>query len=586
MAYLQATNGPAAGTRYDLTGPKHVLGRHPDCDIIVDVGAVSRHHAVITAAAEQVFVEDLKSRNGTFVNGQATQGRFELSPGDKIQICDVIFDFLSEHAPAVEPGRETTRDPGTETLLSSSVCTPALLVDDDPETGTSTIMSKLEVSSASGVVQVSASADVKLAALLEITQSMGKALGLDEVLPQVLNSLFKIFVQADRGFIVLKAADGALIPRWTKTRREDDDEAIRISRTIINQVIDSQEAILSADAASDSRFEMSQSIADFRIRSMLCAPLVTSDGTALGALQIDTLDQRSRFQAEDLEVLASVASQAAIAIDNAQLHEYALHQRALERDLELASAVQEGFLPDCSPDIEGLRFYDFYNAAGSVGGDYYDYIELSGNRLAIVVADVVGHGVAAALLMAKLSAEVQVALVSGAAPSEAMNRLNSRLSKDGVSDRFVTMVVVVMQLDTDEFTVVNAGHMTPIVRRSGGEIEEVGEPEVGIPLGIIDDFEYEQCTASLAANELMVLYTDGINEAMDPDGQLYGIERIHAQISGDISDVERLGAKVIDDVNGFMGGQDQNDDMCLVCVARGGEPKAGISSQEQEVSSG
>jgi len=120
------------------------------------------------------------------------------------------------------------------------------------------------------------------------------------------------------------------------------------------------------------------------------------------------------------------------------------------------------------------------------------------------------------------------------------------------------------------------------VRRTGGEIEEVGEPEVGIPLGIIDDFEYEQCTASLAANELMVLYTDGINEAMDPDGQLYGIERIHAQISGDISDVERLGAKVIDDVNGFMGGQVQNDDMCLVCVARGGEPKAGIAESRNK----
>ena len=121
--------------------------------------------------------------------------------------------------------------------------------------------------------------------------------------------------------------------------------------------MDSKEAILSADAASDERFEMSQSIADFRIRSMMCAPLLDSEGKAFGALQIDTLDQRQRFTKEDLELLVSTASQAALAIQQAQLHEQALVQKEMERDMKLAREVQHGFLPDKRPEIAGLRVF-------------------------------------------------------------------------------------------------------------------------------------------------------------------------------------------------------------------------------------
>ena len=175
------------------------------------------------------------------------------------------------------------------------------------------------------------------------------------MLPQVLKSLFKIFVQADRGFIVMETPDGKLVPRWVRVRREDVNDTLRISRTIIRQVMEAKEAILSADAASDERFEMSQSIADFRIRSMMCAPLMDNEGNAFGALQIDTLDQRHRFTKEDLELLVSTASQAAIAIQNAQMHEAALRQRELARDMQLANEVQHGFLPEKRARARGLR---------------------------------------------------------------------------------------------------------------------------------------------------------------------------------------------------------------------------------------
>ncbi len=407
MFYLLANNGPQQGRRYDLKGDKYVLGRHPDCDIVIEVGAVSRNHCQIVRDGGGYALEDLGSRNGTFVNDESpkVEGKRPLRLGDVLRVCEVSFTYLSD---VPSPGDGHGNAPaGPLNKMIDGAGLGAFLVDDDKTPG-STVMSKLDVSSSSrGGLHVSASPEVKLAAMIEITQNLSRVLALDEVLPQVLKSLFKIFVQADRGFIVLETPEGKLIPRWVRLRREDASDTLRISRTIIRHVMDSKEAIISADAAGDERFEMSQSIADFRIRSMMCAPLLDSEGKAFGALQIDTLDQRKRFQDEDLELLVSTASQAAIAIQNAQLHESALRQREMERDMQLAHDVQHGFLPEQHPNLPGYEFFDYYQPADQIGGDYFDYIPLPDGRVAIVVADVVGHGVAAALLMAKLSAEAR-----------------------------------------------------------------------------------------------------------------------------------------------------------------------------------
>jgi len=442
-----------------------------------------------------------------------------------------------------------------------------ILVDDESDSASSTIMSKLDVSSNRKGAQIQASPEAKLSALVEITQSLGKAISLDAVLPQVLTSLFKIFIQADRGFIVLRDENDNLVPRWTEVRRKDTDDTIRISRTIVNQVMDSQEAILSADAASDERFEMSQSIADFRIRSMMCAPLVDSDGSSRGVIQIDTLDQRKRFTAEDLEVLVAVAGQAAIAIDNAQMHETALAQKEVQRDLELATEVQRGFLPETPPALNGYDFYDYYKPANHIGGDYFDYITLPDGRVAIIVADVVGHGIAAALMMAKLSAEAKFSLASIPHAGNAISRLNNTLSKWPL-DRFVTLIMGVIDPKTNEMVVVNAGHMTPLVRHANGTVSEPGEEEAGPPLGIIEDLEYEQITITIEPGDVITMYTDGLNEAMDEKDECYGIERIRDIVDSGSENVNEMGGKIIEDVVKFVGQGPQTDDMCLVCLRR------------------
>lgn len=569
-AFLIARNGPARGQRYTLND-ESVLGRQPGCDVLIDVGAVSRRHAKILREGDDYYLEDLQSRNGTFLNDQRIEFRRVLKHNDQIRVCDVEYVFQFDPPPK-DAGRQTDEfasdaAPGSQGLLEGSNCSTFLVDDVDTVNSSSTIMSKVDVTSTARGVQVTATAETRLKALIEITQNMGRAVGLDDVLPKVLTSLFKIFIQADRGFIVLETPEGVLAPRWAQARR-GDGETIRISRTIVRQAMETKEAILSADAASDVRFEMSQSIADFRIRSMMCAPLIAADGRAFGALQIDTLDQRSRFTKEDLEVLAGVATQAAIAIENAQLHEQALARKELERDLDLARQVQHGFLPAARPALAGYTFYNYYKPANHVGGDYFDYVQLPDGRLAIIVADVVGHGVAAALLMAKLASEMRFSLATHRSPGQALKDLNDHFSKLELEERFVTLVMCVLDPQNHEVTMVSAGHMPPIVRGSRGEVREIGDEAVGLPLGIIEGMDYDEAKFTVQPGEIVLLYTDGVTEAMNLQDDEYTIPQLKKMIARPAESIDSLAETILTDVRRHMGQRAQYDDMCLVAFGR------------------
>jgi serine phosphatase RsbU (regulator of sigma subunit) len=408
---------------------------------------------------------------------------------------------------------------------------------------------------------------MKLRAMIEISHSLSKSVRLEDVLPKLLDSLLKIFPQADRAFVVLRSAvSGLLVPRAMRHRRPHMEEQIRISRSILDEAIKTKEAILSAD----TRFDTSQSIADLRIHSVMCAPLVDNEGNALGALQIEAMDARHRFREEDLQVLASVASQAAIAVDNAQMHERALKQGAVERDLELAHKVQRGLLPSAPPILPDYFFFDFYESANQVGGDYYDYVELPGSRLAVVLGDVSGKGVSAALVMAKLSGEVRYCLAAQPDPAEAVCQINANFCRSGWDDRFVTFVLAVLDPKRHEVCIVNAGHMPPFVRHSSGMVESIGDEQSGIPLGVDFNYRYEKYTLSLSPGECVVAFTDGFSEAMNAQGELYGLARLQTQVATPGVAVTALGRQILEDVKKFVGGHPQSDDMCLTCFGRSG----------------
>jgi serine phosphatase RsbU (regulator of sigma subunit)/pSer/pThr/pTyr-binding forkhead associated (FHA) protein len=560
MAALQTIEGLESGQVFPLEKDSIILGRHPECDIVLDSGAVSRQHARVFQDGGRFYVQDLHSRNGTYLNGKPVVQRQLLHEHDRLAICDIVFAFHHGEADLDLP-QSGPEDP---TSLTTTI-----MVDDELIEGNSTVMSRLDISSGSSSLRLEVNPETKLRALMEISRNLGRALSVGEVLPNLLESLFSIFVQADRGFVVLRdPVTGRLMPKAVRHRSATLAGKIRLSRTIINGVMHTKEAILSADAASDARFDMAESIADFQIRSMMCAPLVNTENQVLGVIQIDALDPRKRFSREDLDVLASVACQAAIAVENAQLHERAVRERELQRELNIAHEVLRRLLPESSPEVSHYDFFEYYEPANQLGGDYYDYVPLSGGRLAVVVADVSGKGIPASLLMARLSADVRYCLASNPVPADAVGHLNRVFCGSGWDDRFVTLVLSVLDPARHELTIVNAGHLPPLLRHEGGVSDAVCDADSRMPLGVDREEKYVQTVRPLKPGDCLALYTDGITEAMDEQDELYGFDRLRSCLAAAPAETEVLGQAVLDDVKLFAGGRPQSDDICLVCVGR------------------
>ncbi len=559
MAVLRAVKGLTPGQIFPLERPTAILGRHPNCDIVLEQKAVSRQHARILRIDGKHYIEDLRSRNGTFVNDQLVQGRRLLRDGDRVRICDLEFVFHEGSAEEAAAAWEQE-----EGLQSST-----MLIEEGQTLAPGTLMSRLDLSTGPSSLSLTARPEAKLRALLQISQQVGKALGLSETLTKLLETLFTIFLQADRGIVLLQdARTGRLVPKAVLFRHQPAEMPIRISRTIVQYVLETKQAILSADAMMDDRFNLSDSIVDFRIRSVMCAPMVGFSGQALGIIQIDTQDPRQRFSHEDLELLASVACQAAVLVENARLQEIALQERVYERELAVAHEVQQGFLPAGRPQVPGYEFFDYYMPAKQLGGDYFDYVELSGGRVAVFVADVSGKGVPAALLVARLSAELHYCLAMEVDPAEALARLNRFFCEQRWEGRFVTCVLAILDPSRHELTLLNAGHLPPVFRQVDGQIYTLGEEIVQLPLGVESRTCYEKQNVPLRPGDLVLIFTDGVLDAMNPAGQFYGRDRLIHTVASAPPAVEALIEALVEDLHQFVGPQPPTDDICMTCFTR------------------
>ena len=218
--------------------------------------------------------------------------------------------------------------------------------------------------------------------------------------------------------------------------------------------------------------------------------------------------------------------------------------------------------------MPGYCFFDYYQSARQVGGDYYDYVLLPDDRFAVIVGDVAGKGVSAALLMARLSSDVRFLLASEDDPAVAVEKINAGFSNADWQDKFVTMIVAVVDPKSNQLSLVNAGHMAPLLRRNGGIVEAVSEETAGLPLGVAADIQYEAVHRTLEPGDFVTIFTDGFSEAMNADRELYGLERLMEQVSSSAVDVTDLGRHILDDVRKFVDGYAQSDDMCLACFGR------------------
>lgn len=584
MAVLEVLKGKTPGRLIEVQVERTVFGRHPNCQVVLENAAISRYHAQIVEVHGDFFVEDLRSRNGTQVNDETIDGRQQLKDRDVIRVCDFAFRFHltpPSDSQLLKPGeivgddglmvgpRTSFKDSARETMPEeeNSSSTPIARIEDDDR---SSIISTLDAGSSSSDLRLNVKPEVKLKAILEISKSLSGSLSLDQVLDKTLEGLFRIFHQADEGFIMLREEEKKkLVVKATKTRHKTtDDDQVHVSMTIVRKALETSEGILSANALEDSRFKASESLSSLRIRSMICAPLVSKELGPLGVIQITTNDVGAQFRNEDLDLLISVAMQVALSVENAYLFHQSVKQRDLERDLEFATQVQLGFLPHSRPKLQGFEFADYYEPAQRVGGDYFDYIDLPHGRVAIALADVAGKGVPAALLMARLYSSVRYHLISQPDAAAAMASLNSEISVSGLGHRFITCLIMIIDPESNQVSLVNAGHLAPLRRDNAGKITAIGASESGMPLGILADQKFEQSKYDLLPGESWLVFTDGVTEAMRSPKEIYGNKRLTDLFASAPAKIEEVVQAVVADVEAFVRGRPQSDDICMVGFQR------------------
>ncbi len=563
MAFLKRANGETAGQIIELKADRNVIGRSPEhCHVVLDPNGVSRRHAEIYRKAEEFYLSDLNSRNMTKVNNTKVIPGVDhrLSPGDRINICDVEFLFyprLPSDVPEKEPGN--------------------IMIVNEGDSQDSPQLQTLDASRSSAQASM-VKPEVKLKAILEIARNLSTELKIDAVAPKILDSLMELFPQAERLFLVLVDPDTKRLIRkafkYRPARRSHfsttvpaDEIPMSISRSIVNHVLGQRKAVLSQDASSDKDLPTSASIADLKIRSVMCVPLLTPDREALGIIQLDTSD-RKQFLQEDLDVLAAVASQAAIAIQNATMHESLLERERVNRDLRLAEQVQKRFLPQSVPVVPGFEFFAHYDPAYEVGGDYYDFVPLPNDRLATAVGDVSGKGVAAALMMAKFSGDTRYCILTEDSPAQAANELNSLLFSAGIEEKFITLNLSVLDVQKRTLTLASAGHPPVMIRRANGHVDEVGEDIAGYPLGIIPDADYKQIEVKLYPGDVVTIYSDGVTDPRNIREELYESRenrRLLRKVAETSGGPEAMGRAILQDIREFSAGHVQVDDITLIC---------------------
>jgi serine phosphatase RsbU (regulator of sigma subunit)/pSer/pThr/pTyr-binding forkhead associated (FHA) protein len=546
MPSLHVLKGANEGTVIPLDGDKYILGRNPDCGIVIPITSVSREHAQIVRIQGKYFIEDKQSRNGTFVNNQAISARTPLRNNDRIRICDFIAAYHDQQP--LTMADEDLDDQESTSTVEATLMQPALQL--------------LETQPAE-----------KLRVLLEISSSLGKTLEVDKLLPKIVDSLFGLFRQADRCFLIqVEEASGKLMPRVVKTRNPREETNARYSKSLVRRCVESAQSFLSDDASRDDRVQLSQSVVDFRIRSVMIAPLVTGEGKAFGVIQLDTQDRGKKFTQEDLQLLSCVAIQASVAMENAKLHEDAMVRERLKRDLELAHQVQLSFLPRSLPEVPSYEFAAHYESALEVGGDYYGFVPLPEGRLALALGDVAGKGVPAALLMAKLSSDARFCLLTESDSGKAISKLNDLLCEfTGQMDRFVTLALAVLDPNTHVVTMVSAGHPPPLLVRKANSSYEDAMPQqsAGLPLGVVEGYPYEACQVTLEPGDSLILFTDGVPEAHDRENNQFGNKGIQAAVAA----AGGSGPKLLIDslvraVQVHASGRNPHDDVTLVALGR------------------
>lgn len=499
---------PAGGRPFDypITASSVVIGRSSGCDLVLPDRFLSRDHARLFVAGDRLMLEDLGSHNGTFLNGALLEGPRVVSPGDRIRLSTTVIMVGS-------PSPRRRADATESGIAGATVVRDAtdLLPD---------LAQPPEESSDRGELLWYAQ---RLALLNEVHRALAGTPDLAHLLELILDRLFDHF-RPDEAAIFLRREDDTFHMVAGRTTGHGRPELEY--RTLLREVAEEGRAVVVLDAQDDSRFADSASIRAAGVRSLLAAPLLDSEGS-MGMIALAASAARRHFGEIDLEMLVSLASVATLRMRNVAMVESVAAHRRLEQEIALARSIQVALLPPELPPIAGYELHTGNIPSRQVSGDFYEVVERrDGREVVLLLADVSGKGVGAAMLTATIEALLAAPIEDGLPPEAICTRVDRMLHLRTAANKYTTMFLAVLEPATGRLTYVNAGHLPALVLRRSGELERLAARSP--PVGLLPNAVFLAGDCALGPGDLLVSFSDGIAEAEDPDGHEYGVERIAA----------------------------------------------------------
>lgn len=543
---------PLATTTREFDQPEILIGRGVESDIALGDRTASRRHARLVRSDDAWWIEDLGSRSGTRRNGKALAERERLAPGDQVGVgaSVLVVDRI---------GAERGRSP---LATGSTVPTPGTSLFLRADEIISAVESRDSHDDSAGMLARRAN---RLELLNEVHRALGASMALPELLELILDRAFRA-LQPEEGVIVLRDGPGQY--RRASARRGPGSRGdALLSSTLHQEVIERRQAALVFDLAGDERFGRAASLQVSGIRSLIAAPLFDDQGP-LGMIALDSRAHVRSFTQDDLELLTSLASVAALRIRNVALTEESAERRRLEAELKLARTIQIGLLTQDLPQPEGWSLYAGSVPSRGVSGDYYVATERGEQAdLFAMVVDVSGKGMAAALLTASLEALAASPIELGLPPGEIALRVSRLLFRRTPPAKYATAFLVAVEPASGRFRYVNAGHNPALVVRADGAIERLGA--TGPPIGLLAEAAFSEAGGELAAGDLLALYTDGIVEAADPGEVEFGLERLESYLGAHRTDaLDSLADGLEAALDGFVRGAPFADDRTLLLLRR------------------
>ncbi len=411
----------------------------------------------------------------------------------------------------------------------------------------------------------------RLALLYQLTQAFNSSLDLDEVLNRVMDEVIAT-LHAERGFVMLKEASGELTFRVARGLEQTTiyEPQFQVSRSVMEQVAASGQAVLTSDAQSDERFNIRHSVMMLGLRSILCVPLKLKD-RIIGVIYADNHLQAGLFTFADLDLLNAIAASAAVAIENARLYQLAVEKGRLEQELELARRVQLSLLPRHTPSVDGWEFVVYWKPARQVGGDYYDFIQVMDERLGLVVADVTDKSLGAALFMAFARSIFRANMDHSANPASGIQRVNELICQESDEGLYVTLFYALIDTLNGAVTYVNAGHNPPVVVQNtqDGACRLTRLTNTGMALGIQPGVAYRQGSVTLGSGDFIVFYTDGVTEAINTSEEMFGMARLEALLQANCREnAAHVIAALESTLAAYTGAEPASDDITIVVARR------------------